>query len=77
MNALANNDYQFPIGTDLDYYGPEAKATDVDDYAEFAEQYLTNLVGQTVTTYRVQRYDRTDQAMYDLRQEVWEAYCSQ
>lgn len=76
--ALAQNDYQFPVATDLDYYGPEADEDAVADYETFAEGYLTKLAGQPVTTYSVDGYSRHETAgMKLLRQQVWDAYCNQ
>lgn len=77
LKALELNDYQFPVATDLDYYGPEADESSVEDYEEFAAEYLSELTGETVTTYNVKQYSRNEpEGMKDLRQQVWQAYCN-
>lgn len=77
IKALEFNDYQFPVATDLDYYGPEASESDVEDYEEFAAEYLSRIAGETVTTYSVDQYDRNEpKGMKELRQKVWDAYCN-
>lgn len=77
VEILKRNDFQFPVATDLDYYGSEATDEDVESYEEFAAEYLSSLTGETVETTSVSRYDRSDNDMYELRQEVWEEYCRQ
>lgn len=73
---LETMDYQFPVATDLSYYGPDATQADVDDYEAFAADYLSTLAGHDVTTYRVEHYDyREDEEMRYLRGRVWDAFC--
>lgn len=78
LEILKNNDMQFPVATNLDYYGSEATEEDVVSYDEFAAEYLTDLVGEEVVTYSVDNYSRLEpNGMRDLREEVWEAFCRQ
>lgn len=77
LKALELNDYEFPVATDLDYYGPEANESDVEDYEEFAAEYLSKFANETVTTYSVDQYSRNEpEGMKELRQKVWDAYCN-
>ena len=76
LEVLENNDYQFPVATNLDYYGPESSESDVADYEEFAAEYLSNLTGEEISTYTVDNYSRFEpDGMRYLRQEVWEEFC--
>lgn len=75
---LKLNDNQFPVADNLDYYGEEASESDVDEYEEFAANFLSDLTGETIETYRVDNYGRSDpEGMRTLRQKVWDAYCRQ
>ena len=70
----------FYVATNLDYYGDGASQETVDDYTEFATEYLENL-GYEVEIEEVEDYGHYGE--YDprnqnaLREVVWSAYCNQ
>lgn len=78
QQTLEINEYRFDVAEDLDYYGPEATEADVEDYAEFAEEYLTQLAGQDVEIDRVQNYSfHESQDVRQLREHVWQKFLNQ
>lgn len=75
---LALSDNLFPVATDLDYYGPEADESSVEDYEQFAEEYLSSLTGESISTYNVYNYSLNEpDGLNELRQQVWSAYLNQ
>jgi hypothetical protein len=66
---------RFMVATDPTYYGPEAGPQDVQEYADFAEQYLLRNGYEHVELEFVERYplgSGDDQS--DLRDEIWSAF---
>lgn len=66
----------FLVATNHDYYGNGASEEESELYAEFAKEYLLEHGFESVSIEFVQNYPFDDE-QYQLRQEVWEAYCGQ
>ena len=68
----------FYVATNLDYFGDGADQETVDDYIEFAQDYLV-AQGYDVEIETVENYKSWgEQAeQYNLREQVWLAYCGQ
>jgi hypothetical protein len=69
----------FLVATNLDYFGSEAKESDVKDYADFAESYLLVDLGyEKVEIEFVDNYPSSwNDSQYELRQTIWGKYCGQ
>lgn len=65
----------FMVATDPTYYGPEAGPQDVQEYADFAEEYLLRTDYEHVEIEFVERYPsgRADNQA-GLREESWAAF---
>ena len=66
---------RFMVATDPTYYGPEAGPQDVQEYADFAEEYLLRNGFEHVEIEFVERYpvgSADDQS--GLRDEIWSAF---
>ncbi len=64
---------QFAIPTDPDNYGSEFQDYMIDEFEQFAKEFLSEL-GYEVETYKTQIIPSDDD--YDLRLKVWTAYCN-
>jgi hypothetical protein len=66
---------KFMVASDPAYYGPEAGPQDVQEYANFAEEYLLRNGYEHVEIEFVERYP-AGLADYqaDLRDEIWAAF---
>jgi hypothetical protein len=64
---------KFTIPTDPDHYGSEFQEYMIDEFEQFAKNYLKKL-GYHAETYRTHVIPIDDD--YDLRLKVWTAYCN-
>ena len=63
------------VATDPTYYGPDAGAEDVQEYATFAYEYLLRNGYEHVEIEFIERYPSGSADMQaDLREEIWSAY---
>ena len=66
---------RFLVATDPTYYGPEAGPQDVQEYADFAEQFLLRNGYEHVEIEFVERYPMgSADTQGDLRDEIWSAF---
>ncbi len=66
---------KFAVATDPAAYGPEATPQDVQEYANFAYQYLQRHGYDQIEIEFVDRYPAgSADAQGNLRKEIWSAY---
>jgi hypothetical protein len=66
---------KFLVATDPAYYGEETGPQDVQEFADFAYQYLLRNGYEHVEIEFVERYPSgSADTQSDLRNEIWEAY---
>lgn len=66
---------RFMVATDPTYYGAEAEPQDIQEYADFAEQFLLRNGYEHVEIEFVERYPMgTADDQSDLRDEIWSAF---
>jgi len=68
-----NGKIYFEVATSLDYFGDGATASDVEDYTDFAQQYLADN-GYDAEIEIVTHYSYRSNDQRELRETIWQAW---